>query len=161
MTLISDFSLQHLLSDVMQCTLTKLTGDTRLGWGRQMPSESLGCHSQWLEEQSSGNFMKFSGDKGEAHSPWRRYRLGMAGQVSSSVGKVLVHSEMCTCQQCPGSRTTACPSMNGIIPLFSVLRRPHLDTVSTSGLLSTGNISINWYKSSEGAQPGYGGAVAL
>lgn len=89
MTLISDFSLQHLLSDVMQCTLTKLTGDTRLGWGRQMSSESLGCHSQWLEEQSSRSFMKFSGDKGEAHSPWGRYRLGTAGQVSSSVGKVL------------------------------------------------------------------------
>lgn len=68
-------------------------------------------------------------------------------QLCKEDAGTVVHSKLFTFQQHLHSRTTACPSRDRIIILFSALRRPHLHTVSSSGPPSTGKIPANWCES--------------
>lgn len=145
----------------MQCI--KLSGDTKLGFPFSAPSGSHGCQSQRqrqtggtgqpvheLHEVQQGQTVMV-----QAGESWTGEQLCKEGAVT------VVHSKLFTFQQHLHSRTTAHPARDRIIILFSALRRPHLDTVSSSGPPSTGKISINWCESSGvGPKTVMSGAVA-
>ncbi|PKU41178.1 pol- hypothetical protein [Limosa lapponica baueri] len=137
------------LDDGIKCTLMKFADDTKLSGevdtleGRVTLQEDL----HRLKEWSNKNLMKFNKDKRKVlhlrkHNPGVQHRLGSTWLGSSSVERnlrVLVDNELNIGEQCAEVAKKA-QSILGcinkgitsrdkevIIPLYSVLLRPHLE----------------------------------
>ncbi|GAB0209187.1 mitochondrial enolase superfamily member 1 [Grus japonensis] len=137
------------LHDGIKCTLMKFVDDTKLSGeadtleGRATLKEDL----DRLEEWANKNLMKFNKDKCkvlhlEKHNPGVQHRLGSTQLGTSSVERdlgILVDNKLNTSEQCAAAamkadRMLACINKGitsrdkeVIIPLYSVLVRPHLE----------------------------------
>ncbi|GAB0209540.1 mitochondrial enolase superfamily member 1 [Grus japonensis] len=133
------------LHDGIKCTLMKFVDDTKLSGeadtleGRATLKEDL----DRLEEWANKNLMKFSKDLHLGkHNPGVQHRLGSTQLGSSSVERdlgILVDNKLNTSEQCAAAakkanRMLGCINKGitsrdkeVIIPLYSVLVRPHLE----------------------------------
>ncbi|GAB0185824.1 hypothetical protein GRJ2_001047700 [Grus japonensis] len=138
------------LDDGIKCTLMKFADDTKLSGevdtseGRATLQEDL---DRQTEEWANKNLMKFNKDKCKVlhlgkHNPGVKHRLGSTWLESSSVERdleVLVDNKLNMSEQCAAAakkanRMLGCINKGitsrgkeVIIPLYSVLVRPHLE----------------------------------
>lgn len=94
------------LEDVMQCTLIKFAADTKLGWGREIPCGSQGCHSQRPRQAGATNWpmaTSWSSPETKAKSITTGDGTGWAGLGWGAALRgrrgTLVHRELCVSQQ--------------------------------------------------------------
>ncbi|GAB0175877.1 mitochondrial enolase superfamily member 1 [Grus japonensis] len=137
------------LDDGIKCTLMKFADDKKLS-GEVDTSErraTLQEDLHRLEEWANRNLMKFNKDKSKVlhlgkHNPSVQHRLGSTQLGSSSVERdlgVLMDNKLNKSEQCAAEAKKANRMLGGInkditsrdkeviIPLYSVLVRPHLE----------------------------------
>ncbi|KAK4806774.1 hypothetical protein QYF61_005570 [Mycteria americana] len=138
------------LADRAECTLNKFADDTKVGGMADMPEGHAAIQRDFdkLEKWADRNLMQFNKGKCKVlplgrNNPMHRYMLG-ATQLESSLAEkdlgVLVDTRLNMSQQCALAakrasgilgcirRSVASRSREVILPLYSALVRPHLES---------------------------------